>query len=169
MERDKNRKYSNKDIEVFWKPKKCIHASTCYIELIEVFNPSRRPWVNIEGAPTEKIIQVVNKCPTEALMWRWLDEEKNALVTSHDNNHIKIRRPDEYNELIKENKLNESTDVLDVRIMKDGPVIIEGNFRIMTSEGKEIKTGEFASFCRCGQSNSMPFCDGMHRKVGFIG
>ena len=68
----------------------------------------------------------------------------------------------------KDNKLKESTDVLEVRIMKDGPVVVEGNFRLITSEGKEIKTGEFASFCRCGESNSMPFCDGMHRKVGFI-
>ncbi len=169
MERDNNRKYSNKDIEVFWELKKCIHASTCYIELIGVFNPSRRPWVNMEGAPTEKIIEVVNKCPTDALMWRWLDEEKNSLITDKDKNHIKIRRPAEYNELIKENKLKESADVLEVRVMKDGPVVVEGNFRLITSEGKEIKTGEFASFCRCGESNSMPFCDGMHRKVGFFG
>ena len=169
MERDNNRKYSNKDIEVFWELKKCIHASTCYIELIGVFNPSRRPWVNMEGAPTEKIIEVVNKCPTDALMWRWLNEEKNSLITDKDKNHIKIRMPAEYEELIKDNKLEEGADVLEVRIMKDGPVVVEGNFRLITSEEKEIKTGEFASFCRCGESNSMPFCDGMHRKVGFIG
>ncbi|MCD6598113.1 MAG: (4Fe-4S)-binding protein [Bacteroidales bacterium] len=169
MERDNNRKYSNKDIEVFWEPKKCIHASTCYIELIGVFNPSRRPWVNMEDAPTEKIIEVVNKCPTEALMWRWLDEGKNSLITEQDKNHIKIRRPAKYNELIKDNEPGKGTDVMEVRIMKDGPVVVEGNFRLITSEGKEIKTGEFASFCRCGQSNSMPFCDGMHRKAGFIG
>ncbi len=165
--RDNNRNYLNKDIEVFWKPEKCVHASTCYQELIEVFNPSRRPWVNMDGAPTEKIIEVVNKCPTEALMWRWLDEKKNKLVTAEDTNHIKIKNPETYHKLLDKPEHKKAAKPLNVRIMRDGPVVVEGEFRLITSDGKELKTGTFASFCRCGQSNSMPFCDGMHRKTGF--
>lgn len=165
--RDKDRKYSNKDIEVFWKPDKCVHASTCYQELLSVFNPSRRPWVNMEAAPTEKIIEVVNKCPTEALMWKWKDKDKNKAITESDTNHIKIKMPDTYRKLLNDENQKKSEKPLNVRIMRDGPVVIEGEFRLVTSEGEEIKTGTFASFCRCGQSNSMPFCDGMHRKIGF--
>ena len=165
--RDNNRKYSNNDIEVFWKPEKCIHASTCYQELIEVFNPSQRPWVNMKGAPTKKIIEVVNKCPTEALMWKWEDEEKNEKVTGEDTNHIKIKEPDAYRKLLDDMEQEKSSKSFYVRIMRDGPVVIEGEFRVVTSEGEELKTGTFASFCRCGQSNSMPFCDGIHRKTGF--
>ncbi|NMB71943.1 MAG: hypothetical protein GYA22_07330, partial [Bacteroidales bacterium] len=66
-----DRTYTNGEITVFWKPGKCIHATTCYRELIEVFNPRKRPWVNMQGAPTERIIEVVDKCPTQALSWQW--------------------------------------------------------------------------------------------------
>jgi uncharacterized Fe-S cluster protein YjdI len=34
----------------------------CYKELIEVFNPDKRPWVNMKGAPTDEIIEVVDMC-----------------------------------------------------------------------------------------------------------
>ena len=44
---------------------------------IEVFDPSRRPWVDMNGSTTERIIEVVNLCPTEALAWKWNDESKN--------------------------------------------------------------------------------------------
>jgi len=53
------RKYKNEDITVYWKPSACIHASYCYRELLEVFDPSRRPWVDMNGSTTDKIIEVV--------------------------------------------------------------------------------------------------------------
>ena len=165
---DKNdREYSNKDITIFWKPGKCIHESTCYTRLLEVFNPSKRPWVNMDGAPTEKIIKITNKCPTEALMWKWNDDVKNKLVTSSDTNHIKIRRPYEFHKRRNEEENTNKENAVSVRIMKNGPLIAEGNFKVVTSDGKKLQTGSFTSSCRCGQSNSMPFCDGTHRKIGF--
>ena len=68
------RKYKNDEITVYWKPGACVHASYCYRELIEVFDPGRRPWVDMSGSTTERIIEVVNMCPTEALTWKWNDE-----------------------------------------------------------------------------------------------
>ncbi|MBL7113926.1 MAG: CDGSH iron-sulfur domain-containing protein [Bacteroidales bacterium] len=52
-------------------------------------------------------------------------------------------------------------------MMKDGPYVVEGDFTIFDSEGNELKKMAITSFCRCGQSNSMPFCDGTHRKISF--
>jgi uncharacterized Fe-S cluster protein YjdI len=63
----RNRQYTNGDITVFWIPSKCIHATTCFRELIEVFNPGRRPWVNMDGALKEDIIVQVRQCPSKAL------------------------------------------------------------------------------------------------------
>jgi len=164
---EKNREYSNKDITIYWKPGKCIHASTCYIQLIDVFNPSKRPWINMNGASTEKIIEITNKCPTEALMWKWNDEKKNENIAETEKNHIKIRKPFDFYKIRNDEKKAPKENAVNVRLMKNGPLIAEGEFKVVDSEGEEIKTGSFTSFCRCGQSNAMPFCDGMHRKIGF--
>jgi hypothetical protein len=37
--------------------------------LIQVFNPAKRPWVNMQGASTERIIQQVEQCPSGALSY----------------------------------------------------------------------------------------------------
>ncbi|MBN2613787.1 MAG: (4Fe-4S)-binding protein [Bacteroidales bacterium] len=141
-----DRQYTNGEITVFWKPNKCIHATTCYKELIEVFNPRKRPWVNMNGASTEEIIRVVNLCPTEALTFKY---NKNL-----SEQPVRQILPETENE---------------VRVMRDGPLVIKGNFKVYGPDGTEYKRMKMVSICRCGASLQMPFCDGTHRKIGFTG
>jgi uncharacterized Fe-S cluster protein YjdI len=157
------RRYSNDEITVFWKPSACVHASYCYRELIEVFDPSRRPWVDMNGSTTDKIIEVVNLCPTEALSWKWNEEERNAEVGTDQLNHIRFRRP----ELMSTDDPGPEECPVSAKIMVDGPIVIKGNFTLTYSgNNKEIKNS-LISICRCGASDHQPFCDGVHRKIGF--
>jgi len=158
----RGRKYTNGEITVFWKPDTCIHASYCYRELIEVFDPGKRPWVDMYGAGTEQIIDTVNMCPTDALTWKWNDEAKNTDIAPSNTNHINFRRPD---------LLSATTEAYEepvsVKIMADGPIVLNGTFTVIYGENKKEVKESIISLCRCGVSNHMPFCDGMHRKVGF--
>ena len=147
-----DREYTNGEITVFWRPSKCIHATTCYRELIEVFNPRKRPWINMDGASTDEIIRVVGLCPTEALAYK-LNKAKENLSTIKADNQKK--------------ELTQEVQAAEIRVMKDGPLIVKGNFIIRDSTGKEMRKMKMVSFCRCGHSGDMPFCDGTHRKIGF--
>jgi uncharacterized Fe-S cluster protein YjdI len=144
-----DRKYTNGEITVFWKPKKCIHATTCYRELIEVFNPRKRPWVNMQGGPTEEIIRVVKLCPTQALSFQYNNEIEKQKQVSDDTAFKKA--------------------VSEVRVMEDGPIVLKGDFIIYDTDGKELRQVIMTSLCRCAHSNNLPYCDGMHRKTGFTG
>lgn len=169
MEKNKSfsgeRKYSNDEITVYWKPGACVHASYCYRELIEVFDPSRRPWVDMKGSSTDRIIETVNMCPTEALTWKWNDDEKNRNVGADQLNHVKFRRP----ELIQEEKSLTEEIPVSVKIMVDGPIVVKGNFTLAYSGNKKEIHESLVSICRCGSSDHQPFCDGQHRKTGFTG
>ncbi len=159
------RSYRNDDITVYWKPSACVHASYCYRELIEVFDPSRRPWVDMNGSTTQRIIEVVNLCPTEALSWKWNDDEKNASVGRDQLNHINFRRP----ELRNIDELSPEENPVSVKVMVDGPIVIKGNLTLKYNGiKKEVRDG-MISICRCGVSDHQPYCDGRHRKTGFIG
>ncbi|MEP6845898.1 MAG: (4Fe-4S)-binding protein [Panacibacter sp.] len=63
----KTHKYSNGEVTVVWKPDTCIHSAICFRGLPEVFDPKKRPWINIDGASTERIVEQVRKCPSGAL------------------------------------------------------------------------------------------------------
>lgn len=53
---------------------------------------------------------------------------------------------------------------------RNGPYQITGPFKIFDHQGNELAfEGDEVFLCRCGHSNSKPFCDGTHRKVGFRG
>lgn len=135
------KEYSNDDITVVWKPKTCIHSKKCWKELLQVFDPRNRPWVNMEGASTEKIKKQVKGCPSGALSYR-----SNA-TESKEEVHTETK----------------------VEALENGPLIVYGTLHITNSDGTEEKRNKTTAFCRCGASQNKPFCDGAHIKAGFKG
>jgi len=49
----------------------------------------------------------------------------------------------------------------------DGPLQVRGNVEIISGTGRVVARVESARLCRCGASNTKPFCDGSHARVGF--
>lgn len=145
---DKNeRSYSNDEITVHWKPKECVHAGTCFRELRKVFDPARRPWIDISQGTTDEIIDIVERCPTDALTY----ERKGAGGTG---GQPSTKAP--------------KTEKVSFSIMRNGPILAEGNFTILMEDGSEREVKSITSFCRCGLSKNQPFCDGAHNKEGFF-
>ncbi len=64
------KEYTNEEIVVCWEPKKCIHSRNCVRGLPEVFNRSKRPWINMSAATSEEIMKVIDRCPSGALSYR---------------------------------------------------------------------------------------------------
>ncbi len=63
------RRYSNGKITVFWDSEKCIRSGKCDGQLPQVFNPGKRPWVDLSAADAETIARVIDTCPTGALSY----------------------------------------------------------------------------------------------------
>jgi CDGSH-type Zn-finger protein len=52
---------------------------------------------------------------------------------------------------------------------RDGPLIVRGDFRLLDQDGAEIDPGRrTVALCRCGKSAIKPFCDGTHKRSGFL-
>jgi len=65
-------------------------------------------------------------------------------------------------------------DMLDVRNgplaiepQIDGPLQVRGNLEITSGTGRVVARLTQTRLCRCGASNTKPFCDGSHARVGF--
>lgn len=141
-------KYTNGEVTVIWQPNLCIHSAICAKGLPGVFNPQRRPWVDMSQSDMQTIIEQVRKCPSGALSYIL-----NETNTSNMENKI----------------VSEAANIIKVEVAPNGPYLIKTECVIVHSDGKEeTKTGTVA-LCRCGASANKPYCDGQHKKVGFEG
>jgi uncharacterized Fe-S cluster protein YjdI len=102
---DLTREYSNDEITVRWYAKRCIHSAACIARAPAVFDPRRRPWVDLGGADTERIIAAVEACPTGAL---------------------------EYVSPLKKELPPEQTQV---KVVAGGPLFVRGALRIRQEDG----------------------------------
>jgi uncharacterized Fe-S cluster protein YjdI len=61
------KRYTNGEITVVWKPDICVHSGICARGLPLVFNPKRRPWIEMQHSDTATIEKQVAACPSGAL------------------------------------------------------------------------------------------------------
>lgn len=134
------KEYKKDDLTIVWDANKCIHAGVCVQRLPKVYDPKAKPWVKPENATKEELIKQLDQCPSGALSYRL----ENA-VDQPATHEVKIHA-----------RLN-------------GSLLIEGDLVITKPDGTIEKRQGRATFCRCGNSSNMPFCDGSHKKTGFEG
>lgn len=146
MEHEVTKKYSNGEVTIVWKPAACIHSTICWRRgtgMPQVFNPKERPWIKMEGGESAAIVEQVKKCPSGALSF-YYNEEATAGTP-------------------------EITTETRVEVMPKGPLLVYGNLTVKDKDGGEIKKFKVTAFCRCGQSQNKPYCDGSHIAAGFNG
>jgi CDGSH-type Zn-finger protein len=59
---------------------------------------------------------------------------------------------------------------MDVRITPypNGPYVVRGSFELTDVDGEVIAVRrKTIALCRCGRSQTKPFCDGTHKRIGF--
>jgi CDGSH-type Zn-finger protein len=57
---------------------------------------------------------------------------------------------------------------LRVRPEPNGPLQLEGPFALASADRRTMLAGSSARLCRCGHSQTKPFCDGSHKRVEFV-
>lgn len=63
-----------------------------------------------------------------------------------------------------ETKMSEENKAVEVKVINNGPYIVNGKIVIKDAQGNVIKEADRCTLCSCGKSGNMPFCDGSHAK-----
>ncbi len=100
------KEYSNGEITLVWKPDLCIHSGKCVQGLGDVFDPKRKPWIDVSQASSNEIITQVGKCPSGALSIK--DDNMEAAG-------------------------NEKTKV---QLMPGGPLVLKGICEVIAEDGQ---------------------------------
>ncbi len=58
---------------------------------------------------------------------------------------------------------------VEIHVRPNGPFLVSGPAKLVDSEGNafDLTGKEKYALCRCGASQSRPFCDGAHKGCGF--
>ncbi|TGV03226.1 (4Fe-4S)-binding protein [Flavivirga abyssicola] len=137
----KIKEYSNGETTVVWEAEKCIHSAICAKGLPDVFQPRERPWVKINAATTNAIIDQVKQCPSGALRYYMNAEEDKTTETLETK----------------------------VEVLENGPLLVYGTLKVTHKDGTQETKNKTTAFCRCGASANKPFCDGAHVTNEFKG
>ena len=131
--------YAGKQMDVQWDGKLCIHVGECGRAQGELFIGGRKPWCQPDLSSNEEVEDVVSRCPTGALTYRYADGSRTEQSSPRNTLHVS------YN----------------------GPLYLRGDLAIAGAPDAAVGLQFRAALCRCGQSRNKPFCDNSHETAGF--
>lgn len=141
MSNEVRKEYSNAEITVIWKPKLCIHAKECVSRLPEVYDPEKRPWIQPKNASAAALKEQIDACPSGALSYK-MEGEAAPEAQSMETK---------------------------VEVLENGPLLVYGTLKVTDAAGATETKNRTTAFCRCGQSQNKPYCDGAHVEADFRG
>jgi len=130
--------YEGEDVDVTWDGRLCIHVGECGRSAGELFLGGRKPWCQPDVTDVDDVVDVVERCPTGAL--------------------VHLRKDG-----VRETAVSENTVV----VTNHGPLYARGDLRIEGAPDDAPGLRFRAALCRCGQSKNKPYCDNSHEKAGF--
>lgn len=129
--------YTGEQIVVTFDSTRCLHAAECVHGAPEVFDTGRKPWVLPDAADADHVAEVVRRCPSGALHYRFVERDELEVAPVPP---ILTARADE-------------------------PLWVHGRFSIVTDDEDRAETR--AAFCRCGQTANRPYCDASGECTGW--
>jgi uncharacterized Fe-S cluster protein YjdI/CDGSH-type Zn-finger protein len=133
------RTYENGEVRVLWDSSYCIHSARCIRNGAGVFDPGRRPWVDMDQADTDTIVYAIERCPTGALRYERIDGQSSE-------------KPDVPTNVVP---------------YPNGPLFVRGQVEVRDRHGEMFVASPRVALCRCGLSGNQPFCDLSHRDSAF--
>jgi CDGSH-type Zn-finger protein/uncharacterized Fe-S cluster protein YjdI len=138
MSKQKVFRYPGDRIDVSWDDRLCIHVGECVQSEGDLFVVGRNPWCVPGGADKAVVRDIVERCPSGALAY----EDKSG----------------EPEQAAPENR---------VRVTYNGPLFVNGGLQIEGAPEDMPGVRFRAALCRCGHSQSKPFCDNSHERESF--
>lgn len=135
--------YTAPGITVTFDPNICIHSAVCLAVLPAVFDVRRSRWVQPDAATVAGVTAAIDRCPSGAL--KYILEGQAEAATEVNGEPIEVT----------------------IQASTNGPLLIQGNFRLLDGSGNEIDCAGRTALCRCGATANQPFCDGSHKRIGF--
>ena len=138
----KVRVYKGEKINVSYDVKRCMHAAECVNSgLKSVFDNTQKPWIQPDGSSPDRIIDVIERCPSGALHYKIVGQELAGQEEIPETNSIKAQT--------------------------DNALYLRGNISVQDSDGNTVIEETRLALCRCGHSKNKPFCDYSHHDAKF--
>jgi len=135
---DKREEYAAAGITIHDNRGLCAHAGRCTDGLPAVFRLRVEPFVDPEAGTPEEISKTIAQCPSGALSYS---------IAGAD---YTVRGGDTV-----------------IGFVPKGPYLVRGGAELGGAELLEGGTNDHFALCRCGKSQSKPFCTGAHWHVEF--
>ena len=135
---DRQDTYVGEKITVLDNRGTCCHFGNCTDHLPEVFHHDADPFVTADGAPIEKIVDIVRACPSGAL----------GYVLNGEIYQGEQREQEMY-------------------VAGNASYYVRGGIELEGESMNHGALREHFALCRCGRSRNKPFCDGSHWYAGF--